>query len=126
MDEKRKILIIDDEPDLLKVIKNRLESWGFEVFSWTTGAGALKQVLEIRPDLIILDIMLPDINGYDLCYKIKKTPEISSIPVIVATAKQEWQEDMGDIGRFAKADDCIPKPFEPDILFEKINKLLSK
>ncbi|MEI6631274.1 MAG: response regulator [bacterium] len=126
MDEKRKILIIDDEPDLLKVIKNRLESWGFEVFCWATGAGAVKQVLEIRPHLIILDIMLPDINGYDLCYKIKKTPEISSIPVIVATAKQEWQEDMGDIGRFAKADDCIPKPFEPDVLLDKINRLLNK
>ncbi len=126
MDTKRKILIIDDEPDILKVMKNRLESWGFEVFCWPTGVGAVKQVREVGPDLVILDIMLPDINGYDICYKIKSIPEISSTPVILATAKPEWQQDMGDIGRFAKADDYIPKPFESDVLLEKINRLLGK
>ena len=126
MDPKAKILIIDDEPHLLKVIQSRLESWGFEVSCLASGTEAVNKVQEIRPDLIILDIMLPDINGYDVCYRIKSKPETSSIPIILATAKQEWQEDMGDIGRFAKADDCIPKPFEPDVLLGKINRLLKK
>ncbi len=124
MNASRKVLIIDDEPDLLKVIQSRLESWGFEVFSWPSGKGAVQKVQEIKPDLVILDIMLPDINGYDVCYRIKTTPEISSIPVILATAKPDWQQDMGDIGRFAKADDSISKPFESPILLAKINRLL--
>ncbi len=118
-------MIVDDEPDLLEVVKERLEHNGFEVVTLTSGEDAIKTVQAIAPDLIILDIMLPDMNGYDLCYELKSHSKTSSIPVILFTAKMEWTHYLGDISKFTKADDYISKPFEAQVLLDKIGKLLN-
>jgi DNA-binding response OmpR family regulator len=120
-----RILIIDDEPDLLKVFRKRLEISGFQVSCLSTGVDAVKKVQEIRPNLILLDIVLPDENGYDVCYDLKSDPATSFVPIILTTAKAEWKRDLEDIGRFTKADDFIAKPFESQDLIDKINRLLN-
>ena len=122
----KKVLIIDDEPDLANLVKNRLEYHGYQVDCLNTGRDAVKIAQETNPDLIILDIMLPDKNGYDICYELKHNANTSSIPVILFTAKQEWKAEMGEIGKFAKADDYISKPFEPQVLLDKIKRLLKE
>jgi len=83
----KKILIVDDEPDILKTMKFRLKKEGFDVTTAEKGEDALKAVSAHRPDLVLLDVMLPDINGFDICTKIKS--EFPSIKVIIFTGKVE-------------------------------------
>jgi len=122
----KKILIVDDEPELSSLVKTRLEYHGYQVSLWNSGKDALKKVQEVKPDLIILDIMLPDKNGYDICYELKNNSDTASIPVILFTAKEEWKGDMGEVGQFVKADDYISKPFMSEALLEKIKRLLKE
>jgi two-component system alkaline phosphatase synthesis response regulator PhoP len=123
---KETILIIDDELDLVILLKMRLEHLGYQVFYLRSGKNALETVKNKKPDLIILDIMMPDRDGCDICYELKHNPDTASIPVIIFTAHSEWKKDMGDVSKFIKADDYVPKPFEPEVLLEKIRKLLKK
>ena len=122
----KKILIIDDEPDLLNLVKARLEYYSYEVLYLGAGKDAIKAIHEKNPDLIILDIMLPDKNGYDICYEIKNNPDAASIPIILFTAKEEWKDSMSDIGKFVKADAYITKPFDSQVLLTKIKELLKE
>lgn len=126
MGEKKKILIIDDEVDLLNLVKERLEFHGYEVVYLNSGKGALKFTKDESPDLILLDIMLLDKNGYDICLELKKDPQTASIPVIIFTAKPQWQKDMEALGKFVKADDYIFKPFEAEDLLARIKHLLGE
>jgi len=122
----QKILIVDDELDLLNLVKTRLEFHGYQVLYLNSGKDAVKTVQEKKPDLVILDIMIPDKNGYDICYELKNNANTTSIPVILFTAKPEWKKEMGELGKFVKADDYISKPFESQVLLEKIKKLLKE
>jgi DNA-binding response OmpR family regulator len=118
----KKILLIEDEPDVLKTSLIFLESEGFKVITATDGIEGLHKTRSENPDLIIMDIMLPKLDGYKLCRMLKFDEKYKHIPIILFTARaQESDEQMGkEVG----ADAYIMKPFEPQVLIEKIGELL--
>ncbi len=119
---QQKILIVDDEVDLVTMIKLRLVSAGYDILEAYDGQEALKTAQNQAPDLIILDLMLPKINGYKVCRMLKFDEKYKHIPIIMFTAKvQDIDKQMGQkVG----ADAYITKPFEPGILLAKIRELL--
>lgn len=122
MNTAKKILVVDDEKDIVRLLESRLTMNGFEVYTAFDGVEALKKVKEIKPDLIILDIMLPKIDGFQVCRIIKYDIDYKNIPIILLTAKAS-QEDQ-DKGKEVGADLFIVKPFESGSLISEIKKLL--
>ena len=123
MSNKKKILIVDDESDIVELLSLRLESEGFEVISAGDGYTALDKARKDKPDLIILDLMLPKINGYKVCRILKFDEKHKGIPIIIFTARGQEQDKQ--LGKEVGADAYLVKPFEPQILMKTINKLLS-
>lgn len=121
---KQRILLVDDEIDFVEVLSTRLEANGFEVLPAYDGEEALEKVKEAKPDLIILDIMMPKINGFDVCRKLKLDQNYKDIPIIMLTAK--FQASDIKFGSAMGADAYITKPFEPQVLLGKVNELLKK
>lgn len=121
---KKKILVIEDQDSLLKLESILLTAKGFEVKAVADGQSALDALNEEFPDLVLLDIMLPDLNGFDICSRIKKDPERRHIPVVIVTARKS-PEDMVR-GEKVGADEYIIKPFKSAMLIESIQKLLAK
>jgi DNA-binding response OmpR family regulator len=119
---KKRILLVDDEVDLVEVVKLRLETVGYEIIPAYDGQEALDKARSEKPDLIILDLMLPKMDGYKVCGLLKKDPRYSGIPIIMFTARA--QEDDEALGREMGADAYITKPFEPQALIAKIKELL--
>lgn len=119
---KKKILLVDDEPQLVDVVKMRLEANDYEVISAYDGQEALDKVKKDRPDLIILDLMLPKIDGYKVCRMLKFDQKYKEIPVIFFTARAQ-EEDM-KLGKEVGSDAYIIKPFEPQALLAKMKELL--
>lgn len=124
----KRILVVDDEPNILTLLKMNLEINRYEVITAETGNEAIKKALTESPDLILLDLMLPDIDGVTVCQKIRTEPSIRTIPVIMLTAKTE-ETDM-IIGLEVGADDYITKPFSIrevlariKVLFRRIEEL---
>lgn len=122
--EKKRLLIVDDEADLAEMIKFRMENNGYEVLLAHDGQAALEMARKENPDLIILDLMLPKMDGYKVCGLLKKDSRYSRIPIIIFSAK--GQEDDMKLGRELGADAYITKPFEPQVLLGKINELIGK
>lgn len=122
MNHKR-ILLVDDEPELVEIVKMRLEANKFKVLTASDGQEALKKARTEKPDLIILDLMLPYVNGHKVCRLLKFDSRYKHIPIIIFTAKAS--EADREAAREVMADDYITKPFEPDILLKKINKLIN-
>ena len=122
--DKKKILFVDDEMDLVKLVSSRLLAGGYDVVTARDGREALDKIKKEKPELVILDLMLPKIDGHKVCALIKADTRYKKIPVIIFTAKAE-AEDM-DLGKEAGADAYITKPFEPEILLDKIEKLLAR
>lgn len=120
-----KILIVDDEPHirlLLEQSLEELEDQGTALLTAGDGKQALEAVKKEKPDLVFLDIMMPRMNGFDVCRAIKDDPETKSIPVILLTAKgQEFERQKG---REAGADLYMTKPFDPDEVLAKARELL--
>ena len=123
---KKRVLIIDDEADLFILLRERLEYYGYEVSYLNSSKDVLKVIQGKRPDLILLDIMLPDKNGYDICFDLKRSSDTASIPIVIFTAKIEWKKEMKELCDFVKADDYISKPFEAEVLLTKIKGLVEK
>lgn len=122
--ENKKILLIDDEVELLELLKARLQYEGYDVIYLDSGKDAARVAQEKKPDLILLDIMMPGKDGYDVCAELKKEgSDTASIPVIIFTAKSDWQKEMDSLGKFVKADDYISKPFDTEVLLAKIKRL---
>lgn len=121
MDEITKVLVVDDEPKIVEVVRSYLEKSGYEVHEAYNGRQALEMFEKIAPSLIILDLMLPDIFGEDVCKTIRRT---SRVPIIMLTAKAEEENILNglDIG----ADDYIAKPFSPKQLIARISALLRR
>lgn len=119
-----KILLVDDEPDFVDVLRERLETQKYEVIPVYDGEEALEKVKEEKPDLIILDILLPKMNGFDVCRKLKIDENYKKIPIIMLTAK--FQANDKKFGMEMGADAYITKPFEPQVLLEKMAELLKK
>ena len=123
MTDLPKILLVDDEPSLVKLVKRRLEAEGFNVCVAVDGEEALVKVREEEPHLIILDVMLPRLNGYEVCRKLKNDSRYSEIPIILFTALVQEKDEK--IGLECGADGYIRKPFRAPELMEKIRTLLT-
>ena len=116
---KKKIMIVDDETDLLKVTCYRIEKSGYDVCSASDGKMALEVIAKECPDLVLLDIRLPELNGPEVCVWIKKDEKLKHIPVVLFTAStQNIEEKAAACG----AEDYITKPFSSEELLEKIKK----
>lgn len=124
MGELKKILVIDDETDLAEMLVLRLEANGYQVISALDGQEGLDKARTEKPDLIILDLMLPKIDGYKVCRMLKFDEKYRHIPIILFTARA--QELDIKLGKEVGADAYIIKPFEPDILLSKVAELLKK
>ncbi len=120
MGEKKRILIVEDEKDMVYAVKLQLEANGYEVIAAYDGNEGLEKAKGEKPDLIILDIMLPKKDGYTFLLELKKDKAIKSIPVVVLTAKP----GMKDMFKLEGAKDYITKPFESMHLLSKIKEII--
>jgi len=121
---KGKILVVDDEIYIVHILDFSLGMEGYEVVTALDGEQALERVASEKPDLIVLDIMMPKLDGYEVCRTVKSNPATKNVPVILLSAKgRNVDQKMGfDVG----ADDYITKPFSPRKLVERINQLLGQ
>jgi two-component system alkaline phosphatase synthesis response regulator PhoP len=119
-----KILVVEDNPDILELVAYNLEAQGYEVTRAMTGENGLSQAARVLPDLVILDIMLPGINGLDVCRKLKQNEATRGIPVILLTAKSEDADIIS--GLELGADDYITKPFSPKVLIARVRAILRR
>lgn len=117
-----KILVVDDNPANVRVLKLRLQAEGYEVAEAADGLEALEKVNEERPDLILLDIMMPKMDGYEVCRRLKAKEETQLIPVVMVTALKETADRVKGIE--VGADDFLSKPFDPSELRARIRSLL--
>jgi DNA-binding response OmpR family regulator len=122
--DKKRILAVDDEPDLLEMLKMRLEANNYDVLTAYDGQEGLEKARNEKPDLIILDLMLPKIDGYKVCGLLKKDARYKDIPIIIFSAKA--QEGDIKLGQELGAEAYITKPFEPQVLLGKIKELLKE
>ena len=122
--EKKKILVVDDQVDLVKTIKFTLELEQYEVLVSYNGEDALKQARKENPDLILLDIMLPKLDGYKVCRLLKFDEHYKHIPILMMTAKTQEKDKL--LGKETGADEYIIKPFDMNELVEKIKAYLNK
>jgi len=123
-DMAKKILVVDDEPDVVSLLTLMLKSKGYEVVSAGDGQEAIAKARSENPDLILLDIMLPRLDGYKVARMLKFDENFSHIPIIMLTAK--IQEKDRELGIETGADDYVTKPFDTGILLFKIEKILEK
>jgi two-component system, OmpR family, alkaline phosphatase synthesis response regulator PhoP len=122
--QKTKILLIEDEEDIASLIKLQAELAGFKVHVEADGLNGFMAVERERPDLIILDIMLPGLNGLDVCRKIRNNPDYNNIPIIIISAKSEELDVV--LGLELGADDYVAKPFSLKVLFSRIKAVLRR
>lgn len=119
-DKKYKILIVEDEPEIMELIELTLNSDEYDLVQAIDGEQGLELGTTSNPDLILLDIMLPKLDGYEICRRLKGNKETSGIPVVMLTAFGQKREI--EQGYKVKADDYIVKPFEPAKLRQRIKK----
>jgi len=120
----KKILAVDDEEDILELIQYNLEKEGFEVLCAATGEEALVKAGTQYPDLILLDLMLPGLDGFQVCRTLKSDSKTQEIPIIMLTAKGEESDVVA--GLEMGADDYITKPFSPNVLVARIRAILRR
>ncbi len=118
------ILVVDDEPDLLELVRFNLSQEGFRVDTAADGAAAIASISASRPDLVVLDLMLPDQSGTEICRKIRSTPETAQLPVIMLTARSEEVDRV--VGFELGADDYVTKPFSPRELVLRVKAVLRR
>jgi DNA-binding response OmpR family regulator len=117
------ILTVDDEPDVLELIRFHLTHAGCEVLTATSGRSALETIRVHRPDLVLLDLMLPDIDGFGVCEILRRQPATATLPIIIVSA---WSTtDSRDLGLQLGALDYLTKPFSPKTLVERVQRLLN-
>ncbi len=122
--ESRHILIIDDEPDIVKVLKIRLQKQGYEVSTAATGQAGVQAAGLKLPDLILLDLMLPDMDGFDVCKKLRQDPKTQHTPIIMLTARSSNMDQV--VGLELGADDYVTKPFDFTVLHSRIKNLFKR
>lgn len=122
--QKSRLLLIEDEEDIAALIKLQAEIYGYKLMIEVDGLNGLRAVEKERPDLVILDIMLPGQSGLDVCRKIKLNPDTKDIPIIIISAKSEELDVV--LGLELGADDYVAKPFSPKILFSRVRAILRR
>jgi two-component system alkaline phosphatase synthesis response regulator PhoP len=123
----KKILLVDDDYDFTVSVKTVLEASGFQVVTASSGEEGLEKVGAERPDLIVLDVMMPGMNGWEVCETLKDSEDTRKIPVIMLTAVASHVKDTSfshASGRQTEAEDYIPKPVEPERLLRSVRSLL--
>lgn len=119
-----KILLVDDEPDILEIVQYNLKNEGYQVFTASNGVEGVKAAKKIIPHLILLDIMMPEMDGIEACEKIRKVKDLEHVIISFLTARGE---DYSQVAGFdAGADDYITKPIKPKLLVSKIKSLLRR
>jgi two-component system, OmpR family, alkaline phosphatase synthesis response regulator PhoP len=121
---KKKILVVDDEPTLISILSARLNFAGYEVLTASNGVQALEMAAKHSPHLVLLDIMMPEMDGFSVLIKMKENKKTRSIVIVMLTSKNETEtiEKALQLG----AVDYIVKPFNPGVLLDKLKKLLGK
>lgn len=120
----KKILVVEDERDILQLVKLYLDKEGFRVSTASTGTEGLRQAKQEKPDLVILDLMLPEIDGLEICKRLRSAPDTAMMPIIMLTAKAEESDTV--IGLELGADDYVTKPFSPKALIARVKALLRR
>ena len=124
MENKKHIVIIDDERDILELLRYNLDKIGYRTTCLLDGESAIKEIRESIPDLILLDLMLPGIDGLDVCRILKNSKQTTKIPIIMITAKGEDTDVVK--GLEIGADDYVTKPFSLKVLFARVNALIRR
>lgn len=119
-----KILLVDDDADILEIVGFNLENEGFQVRTASNGKEALKEAKQFKPHLIILDVMMPEMDGVETCENLRKIPELESVLITFLTARSEDYSQMA--GFEVGADDYITKPIKPKLLLSKVKALLRR
>ena len=119
-----KILIVDDEKDILEFLSYNLQKEGYEIFRANNGNSALKFAKKEVPDLIILDVMMPEMDGIETCEKIREIESLDSTLILFLTARSEEYSELA--GFSAGADDYVTKPIKPKLLISRVNALLRR
>ena len=120
----KKVLIVDDEQDIVESLKFVLEASGFTCFCAYNGEEGLHMAKEVSPDLIILDVMMPKINGFKICRLLKYDNKYKNIPILMVTARSQDEDKL--IGEETGVDEYITKPFELDEIVKKVEGYLNK
>jgi phosphate regulon transcriptional regulator PhoB len=121
---KEKILVVDDEKDLIELVRYNLELEGFKVFSALDGESGLTMAIKLMPDLVLIDLMLPGIDGLEVCNRLKGSERTARIPIIMLTAKSAESDRV--VGLELGADDYVTKPFSPRELAARVKAVLRR
>ena len=128
-EKNAKVLVVDDDPDIIEMLVTMLEDASYEVFSANNGKEGVEKAKEAKPDIIVLDLMMPEMDGFEACGEIKKDPELSAIPILILTGiSQELSQTRyaRSTGLGLESDDYIEKPVDPDVLLKRIAALLGE
>lgn len=120
----KKVLIVEDEQDILQLVKHYLEKEGFRPITAISGLDALKKIKEEKPDLVVLDLMLPEMDGLEVCKRLRSVPDTAMLPILMLTAKAEESDTI--VGLELGADDYVTKPFSPKALVARVKALLRR
>jgi two-component system response regulator VicR len=123
--ENKRVVCIEDEPEMIDLVRLILSRKGFEVIGANGGIEGLEVVREEKPDLILLDLMMPDMDGWEVYQQIKADANLRSIPVVVVTAKAQSIDKVLGL-HIAKVDDYITKPFGPQELLDSVEQILGQ
>jgi len=129
MEKRARILLVDDDPDFVEATKVVLESKPYKVITALSGGEGLKKAREEKPDLVLLDIIMPGVDGFQVCQQLKKDPQLAQIPVIMITSFSEKyvETSLGvSQGLTLEAEDFIDKPVAPTELLIRVEKWLKK
>ena len=124
MIENSKILLVDDEEDILEFLSYNLKKEGFRIDTANNGISALKKLEKSKPDLIILDVMMPEMDGIEVCEKIREQDNFDDVLILFLTARSEEYSELA--GFSAGADDYITKPIKPKLLVSRVNAILKR
>jgi DNA-binding response OmpR family regulator len=119
MNSRKRVLVVDDEPGIVRILEIKLRLHGYDVTGVTSGAEAVEQARTAEPDLVLLDILMPGMNGMEVLEKVRG---FSQVPVIVFSARS----DVIKIAMTMGADDSVAKPFDPDYMLEKVRAVLAR
>jgi len=119
----KRILVIEDDPGTMRFLSYTLEQEGYEVVAVTDGLEGLKKAQDEHPDLIILDIMLPGLDGYEICNRLRQKPESLTVPVLMVSGRA--RQDDKNMGLRMGADDYLSKPVDPQTILAKVETLLA-
>ena len=123
--ESKRIICVEDEPEMIDLIRLILNRHGFEVEGAEGGIKGIEMIRKSPPDLVLLDLMMPDMDGWEVYQQMKADEKTNNVPVIVVTAKAQNIDKVLGL-HIAKVDDYISKPFSPQALLDSVEKVLSK